>query len=340
MKKSLLVLAALATSAATLFAEDVPRKATFSSPNGKVVVDPETETSYLELNTVDATVNVEFDTPLPSEEEATLMVVCTPGVADFTVDMIPVEPIPNGSPNGFAVVLDKELWGNPYMGEYHTSIMITWMTLDGDFFYNEEDEPIFIQMPCVTPNTFPAELVYAYPNGTWEDGDNFTDVYNRGEIMFAFSNPVTFANPDNVATIEYFAEGEFIDSYTISKETCEIGWNRMDGYYTVSFSFPNNEYAADELSGVSITLNGIQYVYESGAIVPVSVPTVMLNNSIITPMQRKVKSRMAEGLGTSNALVNVYNVQGMLVKENIAPADINNLPSGFYIVDGKKIVVR
>lgn len=340
MKKSLLVLAALATSAATLFAQSLPTKATFSSPNGEIVTDEETDEDYLQLNTVDATVDVTFKSELPSDEEATLMVVCTPGVADFTVDMIPVDPVMNSDRTGFSVALNKELWGNPYMGEFHTAIMITWMAPDGDFIYNDEGEPVFFQVPCVTPNTFPAELVYTYPNGNWEDGDNFTQVYNSGAIMFAFTNPVTFANPDNAATVRYFAEGEELLTSTIKEKSCEIGWNRMDGYYTVTFLFADADLTAEDLTEVEITLNDVLTTNEDGDVVSVTVPKIVLANTPANPMQRKVKSRMAEGLGTSDAPVNVYNVQGMLIKENVAPAEINNLPAGFYIVDGKKIVVR
>lgn len=71
------------------------------------------------------------------------------------------------------------------------------------------------------------------------------------------------------------------------------------------------------------------------------VPTITLEN-IATPQNapRKIKSRMANELTNGNELVNVYNVQGMLVKESVKKTAINELPAGLYIVDGKKIVVR
>lgn len=43
----------------------------------------------------------------------------------------------------------------------------------------------------------------------------------------------------------------------------------------------------------------------------------------------------------NNGLVNVYNLQGICVKSNVAAADaLNGLPKGLYIVGGKKMIVR
>lgn len=36
----------------------------------------------------------------------------------------------------------------------------------------------------------------------------------------------------------------------------------------------------------------------------------------------------------------VFNIQGNLVKDNATQADVNALPAGLYIVNGKKILVK
>lgn len=47
------------------------------------------------------------------------------------------------------------------------------------------------------------------------------------------------------------------------------------------------------------------------------------------------------GYEASNENADVYNFQGMLVKRNVSLSEIGNyLPSGFYIANGKKIIVR
>lgn len=38
--------------------------------------------------------------------------------------------------------------------------------------------------------------------------------------------------------------------------------------------------------------------------------------------------------------VNVYNIQGMLIRANIPAAEISALPAGLYIINGKKIAIR
>ncbi|MCM1429539.1 MAG: hypothetical protein NC097_07075 [Clostridium sp.] len=35
-----------------------------------------------------------------------------------------------------------------------------------------------------------------------------------------------------------------------------------------------------------------------------------------------------------------WGIAGMLIKENIAPCEVNKLPKGLYIVNGKKVVVK
>ncbi|MBQ5408382.1 MAG: hypothetical protein IIU17_00535, partial [Muribaculaceae bacterium] len=42
-----------------------------------------------------------------------------------------------------------------------------------------------------------------------------------------------------------------------------------------------------------------------------------------------------------NEIVNVYNVQGMLLKQNIKAADaLKELPRGIYIIGNRKVIVR
>ena len=42
-----------------------------------------------------------------------------------------------------------------------------------------------------------------------------------------------------------------------------------------------------------------------------------------------------------NTLVNVYNVQGQLIRENVKAGEATlNLPRGIYIVGDKKVVVK
>ena len=44
--------------------------------------------------------------------------------------------------------------------------------------------------------------------------------------------------------------------------------------------------------------------------------------------------------GHANTTHNIYNVSGILIKRNASRTDIENLPSGFYIIDGRKVSVK
>ena len=42
----------------------------------------------------------------------------------------------------------------------------------------------------------------------------------------------------------------------------------------------------------------------------------------------------------SSDTVDVYNLQGILVKHNATKEDINSLPAGLYIAGGKKVMLK
>lgn len=254
----------------------------------------------------------------------------------------------------------KYRWGNPYMGSFYATPMVCFLKLNGGDlppvitqqdmaekedlilnleFYSLDDEPVFFQQPSYTSeNTFAPTLANVSPNEKWED-ETFAEAYERGVISFSFTNPVGFKDASNVATIVYTMEDVDFEE-TVPQSACEIGWNRLDGYYAVTFTYASEDYPVEDLSKVSITLNGVTYTPAEGEPVDVKVSTVVLDNNVAAPAMRQKKSRIANEVVESNELVNVYNIQGMLVKEGVNKASVKELPAGLYIVDGKKVVVR
>lgn len=344
MKKIFTLLAATALFAGVAFAQETsdpfPTDVTFSSPDGTIQTDPETGESYLSLTQMNTTVNLNLD-KAPEIVGVTPVVTIYSGVAGFTEDFItlPVEPV---NSNPIVVTLDSSMWGNPYMGNYYANIYLTYVDAEGDFVLRN-DEPIIFQIACVTPNQSPAEFQYVYPDNNWEN-ETFAEAYENGVITFGFTNPVTFSNETNAVSIAYTVDGED-DERTLAKSDCVMDWNRLDGYYTVSFQYSTEDYTVEEISQIKITLNDVIYVptSEEGVTpepVPVTVNTVILTKQVADPAPRKQKSRMAEDLMNCNDVINVYNIQGMLVKESVKQSKINELPAGLYIVNGKKIVVR
>ena len=259
----------------------------------------------------------------------------------------PTELIGTPNPYTYGFTLNKEKWGNPSGGNYYVTVMLCFVKLEGeeivDMLYGADEEPVMYDVSYSTPNVFPAEFQYVYPDNNWED-ETFAEAYENGVITFGFTNPVTFSNESNAVSIAYTVDGED-DERTLAKSDCEMEWNRLDGFYTVSFRYSTEDYTVEEISQIKITLNDVIYIptTEEGITpepVPVTVNPVILTKPISNPAPRKQKNRMTEDLTSNNEIVNVYNIQGMLVKESVNKSAINELPAGLYIVDGKKIVVR
>lgn len=331
MKKILLSLATLALGASAVFAQSAPfiSGVTFSAP-GQEKVDPEED--IYELPTPEVTISMEFDGW--NDEEATKLGYA-PKLMVATGMGFGVEPMfydLESKTSTFTFTMNEETWGQPYMGMLNAVLMVCFMDDDMDFYVTEDGEPVFYQAIYTAPNTFAARFEYAAPNGLWED-ETFADAYNRGEVSFVFSNPVQFANPEEIGTISYF-----IDDVEIPVEITEYTseWDMLNGLWAVTFKFSNEEFMADDLSQIVIELSGVESVIGE---TPITVQPLVLSN-VASPAPRKIKKAMEGDLTSGNELVNVYNVQGTLVKESVNKSAIKDLPAGLYIVDGKKYVVR
>ena len=330
MKKFLLSLAALALSTGAAFAQNAfITGVTFSTP-GQEVIDEE-ENIY-ELPTPEVAISMEFKDFKATEMrdlgyEPKLMVATGMGFG--------VEPMfydLESKTSTFTFTMNEETWGQPYMGMLNAVLMVCFMDDDMDFYVTEDGEPVFYQAIYTAPNTFTARFEYAAPNGVWED-ETFADAYNRGEVSFVFSNPVTFTNIANIGKIRYIGEG-FDESYDITDYTSD--WDMLNGLWAVTFALSNEDFTAEDLSQIVITLSGVESVIGESSI---TVQPLVLNN-VAAPAPRKIKKAMEGDLTSGNELVNVYNVQGTLVKESVNKSAIKDLPAGLYIVDGKKYVVR
>lgn len=351
MRKTYAIIASVLLCASAAQAQDAPSivsDVTFSVEGQTQALDEDSipiENCFV-LPSVNDVVKIElkdFNPTFDSEEPWVPYVVWTMG-AGYAIDQAFEQPtLLVGLENTYGFTLNKEKWGNPSGGNFYVTIMVCFVKLDGedivDMLYGADEEPVMYDVSYTTPNVFPAEFKYVYPDNNWEN-ETFAEAYENGVITFGFTNPVTFSNESNVATITYLYEGDPCEE-TVTKSECSLDWNRLDGFYNVSFNYANEYYPIEGISQITITLNGTIYVPEEGATpVSVEVPSVELTKPVTNPAPRKQKSRMTEGLTSNNEIVNVYNIQGMLVKESINKSAINELPAGLYIVDGKKVVVR
>ncbi len=253
----------------------------------------------------------------------------------FEVGAEPQTLIPTpivGTPDYACVLhMDKADWGNPYMGNFQATLMVYFEDAEGEFLLDEEYEPVMFMQSYMTKNLNTA-LVSVYPNGDWSQ-ETFEKAYNRGEITFSFSGEVEFVNPKNRGTITYFIDDQ-AEQVEITDYVSE--WSLLDGNWTISFNFQNEDFDAEDLTKVVITLTGVKSEETKE---PVYVAPVVLDNTAAPQKSPRTKKALEEDL-SANGLVNIYNVQGSLVKENANKSDIKDLPAGLHIVDGKKIIIR
>lgn len=97
------------------------------------------------------------------------------------------------------------------------------------------------------------------------------------------------------------------------------------------------------ISGLSegMTYELILYSYENGieTSIPISNYTVIKNAQIVT-----ADEELQLGIGDvseENKLVDVYSTDGVIIRQNVkADEALNNLPTGIYIVNGRKTLVK
>lgn len=122
-------------------------------------------------------------------------------------------------------------------------------------------------------------------------------------------------------------------SGTIMRVPADINTGKLKAYTEWSSFLPSETCFFDNLEDGTYEL-GVQSVgYSYGA-------------SEFTPVQFEINNGMVTGLDdiatdAMNAPVNVYNMQGMLIKQGIAREEaLTDLPAGIYIVGNKKILKR
>lgn len=182
--------------------------------------------------------------------------------------------------------------------------------------------------------------------GTEPEADEWTyaqDVMGW-DVIFKYSDTVDYTAA--TATIGYF--DEFDDSIATPATVTDLlgRSNLREGYFGVFIAIPEepiyNEGMA--LANMTITLKGLTY---NGEAVPDQTVTFIANPNPVT--FRAPATKGEHGGGTTgiqaeqvnaNKLVNIYSVQGILLKKNVPAATANTLSKGLYIVDGEKVIVK
>ncbi len=250
-----------------------------------------------------------------------------------------------GSGNGktVTIAINESDWATASSKQNSISVQLNGVTLSNgshisnvsgatdaivaNYFFNET---VAIQFLGVNPDPTDATYQEVY-DGYWYASFMFNDAVSLVEDEKTVCATVTF----------YDGYGEYLDDVELTSMDVFGGWNYRGGYYSVDVAVPEVPASASGYASVEIELNNVSY---NGKLLA-SMPTVTYYANL--PSKSVKKSNMVNGKDTaginiieSNNSVDVYSIQGNVVKQQVAPEEINNLPAGIYIIEGKKFVVR
>lgn len=291
-----------------------------------VEFDPWDEDGYY-LPSVNEVIHVEMD-KVPNVPVTIMYVTGNSFGIDMKYQRITV------TDKSFDIKLNRENWGIPYNQMFILNLAITFTYGEGDeleYYLNEEDEPIFFTSLYFTEDEGAAEYVATYPNGEWEKYFTFADAYKDGTVSLFFTKEVT--HEASIGTITYLLKDG--DEKFASIEDVVSEWSVMDGLYMLSFSIAS-DLTANQIETIIISFNGI-----SNAQGILMIPELILENDSYSPM--KLHKNNTSGLMMSTVATDVYDVYsitGVQIKKEATSQEINNLPSGMYIINGKKVSVR
>lgn len=237
----------------------------------------------------------------------------------------------------FDINLTTDNWGLPYNEVYYLNLVVTFTHLvDGEieFYPGVDGEPVAFSAMYITPDTGEARWAKNYPDErNWEEeGLTFSRFYNNGICTFYFTKDVTLPT-GTMGTIVY--RGFTGRPVTVNIPTHDAEYDEMAGLYAINVDVRNEDYDASSLQSIEVTLSNV-----SNGTSVITVPSIVATNSVVPQTLPREHKALENGLISGSDKVNIYNIQGVLVKENVSANAVNELPAGLYIVNGKKVVVR
>ena len=264
--------------------------------------------------------------------------VLVQGIAGQGFNQLPMEPdyLPFNEDGVATVQLTDASWALPYFEVYYLQLFVVFADATGTPIYSEDLEDYVMGITAYkTPDTDPAAWALNYPSerNFTQEGLTFKRFYEAGVCKFYFTKKVEFSNVNAIGAIVYSTNGT-TDRKLITDYLAE--WDDQSGLYAVTVPIQSENYDASDIASINVTLVGVR----NGDNELIDVPSIMVVNNSYAARKSAEKSGVTSGLLTNNELVNVYNVHGMLVKENVSSNSVNELPAGMYIVNGKKVLVR
>lgn len=212
---------------------------------------------------------------------------------------------------------------------------------------NEDDEAVLYDFKASATYSSPAPATEANFLGVTPAVGEMSvwQVYNDGwgAIEYHFSDEV---NVDNLSGSFVFGlTDEEMILQVVAEEDMYADWDYWTGdYIVVLFMQPNDNLTESTLESITVHIEGLKT--ESGNNIEIA-NVVYTNPPVSNPDPNSVPKAPTKNyqsasldLNVVNTTVDVYSISGSLVSKGMNKAEISNLASGIYVVNGKKVIVK
>lgn len=254
-------------------------------------------------------------------------------------------PFEMASPSKTITVdVPDSVWGVPYCGEYILSVTLANISdNEGNPIQIPEEDPetgkiIYQDYVAsgyyVSPDKTPAQYKGVDPDPAYTSAwDAYLDGWGMVELLF---DNVAECSEDEEIQVLYTKTDGYIISETVWGDELEGDWSIWDQRYHLGIPLPPADITEETLAKITINVSGI-----TSYGINVSIPKIEYSN--VAPQVQMKKAPATAGITSVNISEfngNVYNMHGILIKESATSMDVQNLPKGMYIVNGKKVVVK
>ena len=237
----------------------------------------------------------------------------------------------------FNVQLEDSFWGKAQDGEISMRVSCSNVVLGTDTIKNEDGFPMVFYADYTIKDDSSAKLVKVEPAPTEV---TVAEMYGTGIDVF-FTAEVGFDTLSPWAPVEVVYTTNTDDVTTIEVEANEISgnWDWYTNMYYLSIPLPEvTGLNGTDLKSIEVNLYD---VISNGEYLELDIPLVTYNlTTLPVSPQIKKSSKMLDDLANGVNNVSVYTLQGTIVRSNISYNEINDLPAGLYVIDGKKVAVK
>ncbi|MDE7442295.1 MAG: hypothetical protein K2M69_09040 [Muribaculaceae bacterium] len=238
------------------------------------------------------------------------------------------------------VKVPTEAWGEPASGEYLVTVTLTTIkdAAGKQIMVTEKDEdgveysyPYTVSSNYTSPYTSNAKYIGLDPD---PDTTTVWDVYNDGWgfVNFLFDGEVSL-NQDSGAEITFEITGGREIVIDVDSNQLWADWDFWTGAFAVTVPMePNSALTESNLKKINVVLYD---VVVGGEVSEYEATYELVATPMKSPARNTASSKMTISTETPSC---VYDINGNVVMNS--SNDIQSLPAGIYIMNGRKFIVR